>query len=66
MLFELTYANFFAHVINAQMSWVYVNNVINVPIVISVKVKLGNLVECAINGYFFTLPTNADLALRGD
>ena len=48
------------------MSWVYANNVINIPIVISVKVKLGNLVECATNGYFFTLPIDVDLALRGN
>ena len=66
MLFEPTHANFFAHVVDAQMSWVYANNAINVPIVIPAKVKLGNLVECATDGYFFTLPTDADLALRGD
>ena len=66
MLFEPTHANFFAHVVDAQMFWIYANNATSVPIVISAKVKLGNLVECATDGYFLTLLTDANLALRGN
>ena len=66
MLFEPIHANFFVYVVDAQMSWVYANNVISVPIVILAKVKLGTLVECVIDGYFLILLTDADLALRGN
>lgn len=63
ILFEPTYANFFAHVVDAQMSYVYASNTSGTPIIIPAKIRLGNLVECAINDYFLTSSADADLAV---